>query len=182
MRSIFLARCWLRPVSVFSSWGSEARPITSGLELVLIEIVSALLLGWVLIRRQADSSGAGAADRPVSQAAFRAVHCYRGLLVCGAGSGFRLPAVLLRGHSWPVAGRDRLFHDALASCCGHHGADRRTSVRPLSRRAFSAASVLRCSASGWPCWRCFRQARMSPTSSGGWPSADVDLAFSRRRT
>src|SRR4051812_19662160 len=29
-----------------------------------------------------------------------------------------------RGRSWPLATRDGLFHDPLASCSGHHGADR----------------------------------------------------------
>ena len=52
--SIFSAHYWLRPVSVFSSWGSEARRITRG-RACLIELVSAVLLGWVLLRRQANS-------------------------------------------------------------------------------------------------------------------------------
>jgi hypothetical protein len=102
-------------------------------QLVSIEIVSAMLLGWVLICRQAGSPAPVPPIDPPSQAAFRVVHCYRSLLVRRPGLGFRLPAALLRGHSWPVAGPDRLFPDPLASCGGHHGTDCGRSVRPPSR-------------------------------------------------
>jgi DHA2 family multidrug resistance protein-like MFS transporter len=115
-----------------SAWGSEARPITRGLS--CIDRTCRRRTAWLGSDPQTGgSSGTRVANRPVSQAAFRAVHCHRDLLVCGAGPGFRLPAILLRGHSWPLAGRDRLFHDPLASCGGHDGADRRTSIRSLPR-------------------------------------------------
>ena len=61
------------------------------------------------------SSGADAADRPVSPAAVRAVDGHRDLLVRGPGPRLRLAAVLLRGHSRPHPGRDRLLHDAVAA-------------------------------------------------------------------
>ena len=80
------------------------------------------------------TSGADAADRSVPAADVRAVGGHVGVLVRGAGFGFRLAAVLLRGRAAPVAGGDRLFHDAVAAGGGDHGADRRPAVRPLSRR------------------------------------------------
>ena len=160
--------------------GSAAHHERSGF--ISIELASAVLLGWTLIRRQAAFSGARAADRPVSQADLRTVHCHRDLLVCGPGPRFRLPAILLRGHSRPVAGRDRIFHDPLASCGGHHGADRRTSIRLPSRR--NSRRPRSCVAQPWdgPIGDASGEPRMSSTSSGAWPSADVDLAFFRHRT
>jgi MFS family permease len=101
--------------------------------LISIELASAVLLGWALIRRQADSPAPVLPIDLLRRLVFP-VHRHRDLLVCGPGPGFRLPAILLRGHSWPLAGRDGLFHDPMAACRGHHGADRRTSIRPPSRR------------------------------------------------
>ena len=54
MRSISPARCWPRAVSACSCWESEAPRITSAPALVAIELVAAVLIGSVLIRRQAD--------------------------------------------------------------------------------------------------------------------------------
>ena len=77
------------------------------------------------------SSGADVADRPVPAGAVRAVGGDRRLLLRGAGARVRGAAVLFRGRAAALAGRDRLFPDALAAGGRDHGADRRPLVRPF---------------------------------------------------
>ena len=79
-------------------------------------------------------SGADVADRPVQAADVRAVGGDFGLRIRGAGTGFRLAALLFRGRAAAVPGGDRFIHDALAAGGGDHGADRRPAVGPLSGR------------------------------------------------
>ena len=141
-------------------------------QLVSIEIVSAMLLGWVLICRQAESPPPVPPIDPPSQAAFRVVHCYRSLLVRRPGLGFRLPAALLRGHSWPVAGPDRLFPDPLASCGGHHGTDCGRSVRPPSAGILGGLGLALLGL-GWPFLAVLPT---SPQVAAGWGVSFLRLA------
>ena len=111
--------------------GSAAHHERPGL--ISIELASAVLLGWALIRRQADLPAPvlpiDLFRRPIfalSIAISRSARLRSKAWLC-------LPAILLRGRSWPLAGRDRLFHDPMASCRGHYGADRRPSIRPPFR-------------------------------------------------
>src|SRR6266404_9490448 len=61
-------------------------------------------------------------------------HTQAGIVLIELASAVLLGWVLIRGHSWPVPGRDRLFHDPLAICGRDNGADCRTSIRSLPGR------------------------------------------------
>jgi MFS transporter, DHA2 family, multidrug resistance protein len=159
-------------LGLFILWiGSAAHHERPGL--ISIEIASAVLLGWALYPHTGGFSGARAAYRPVSHTDLRPFHCHRDLLVYGPGPG----PCLRRSSSrilFAVCRSRRAFSRPLGSCSGHHGADRRPSIRSPFRRN-----------SRWP-----RLALLSlgmallamlpahvVISLGAWPSADVDLVF-----
>ncbi len=158
-----LAYCLPRPVH---HRDRQRAPTRRRLRWSSPELVGALLFGWILDPAACRSSGADAADRPVPAADVRAVGRDRGLLIRGAGPRLRLAAVLFRGHAAPLAGRDRVLHDAVAAGGRLHGADRRPAVRPLSgghpRRHRHAAARHRHGVARRPC----RRSRALPTSSG----------------
>jgi len=160
--------------------GSAAHHAQAGL--VLIELAAAVLLGWVLIRRQADHP---APVLPIDLFRRPLFALSTATAVCSfAVQG--LAFVSLPFYFEDILGRSQVetgfFMNPLASRGRHDGADRGTPVQSLPPRESLAVSVWHYSAWGWPCWRCFRPARTSPTSFGAWRSADADLAFFRFRT
>ncbi len=125
--------------------------------LVFVELAAAVLLGWMVIRRQADHP---APMLPVDLFRKPLFALSTATAICSfavQGPRLRLAAVLFRGHSRPHPGRDRLLHDAMAAGGRDHGADRRTPVRSLTPPESSAASASSCSASAWRSWRCCRR-------------------------
>ena len=126
------------------------------------------------------SSGANVADRLVQATDVRPFIRHLGLLLLGAGPRHGRAAVLLRRRLDALAGRDRIFHDALAAGGGDDGADRRPVVGSLPgrhpRRLRSGAVRYRHGAAG----DASRRSPGQPTSSGAWWCAGSDSVSFKR--
>jgi hypothetical protein len=155
--------------------GSAAHYERSGF--ISIELASSVLLGWTLIRRQAASPAPvlpiDLFRRPIFARSTATAICsfaVQASLSSPCHSTSRTFSAGRRSRpdfSWPPG---LLWWPSLR---------RSPDVYPTAiPQQFSAASVLRCSALGWFYWRCFRKLRMSWTSPGAWPVADVDWLFS----
>jgi len=72
-------------------------------------------------------------SRPISQTILALFHRHTHPVRCGPGPAF-VPAILPTRTFWTVEVGDRLFHDPLAACGGHHGCRSQESIRRHPRR------------------------------------------------